>query len=94
MFPFKEVVLENNEKYVLVKRTFEKELDSDSLIWHRDREDRDIILKEGQGWYIQYDNSIPELMQKEINYSIPKETWHRIINKNSTKLIIEVKKYK
>ena len=94
MFPFREEILEDNKKYVLVKREFENNLSSEELVWHRDREDRDIILKEGAGWYIQYDNKLPILMEKEINYSIPKETWHRIINKNNTKLIIEVKKYK
>ena len=94
MFPFKEEFLEDNKNYILVKREFEKNISSEELIWHRDREDRDIVLKEGSGWYIQYDNSLPILMEKEINYSIPKETWHRIINKNNTKLVIEVKKYK
>ena len=94
MFPFKEEILESNKEYILVKRIFEKDLDSNELIWHRDREDRDIVLKEGVGWYIQYDNSLPKLMEKEIKHYIPKKTWHRIINKNCTRLIINVRKYK
>ncbi len=94
MFPFKELLIENNEVYVLVERTFKKDLDSDELIWHRDREDREITLKEGSGWYLQIENELPKLIQKESIFKIPKETWHRIINKNRTKLIINVRKYK
>ena len=92
--PFKEKILEENNKYLLVERVFNKDLDSEQLIWHRDKEDRDIILKEGSGWYLQLDNQLPTLMIEKCNYSIPKETWHRIINKNNTKLIIKVRKYK
>ena len=94
MFPFKEEVLETSKTYTLVKREFDNNLTSEELIWHRDREDRDIILKEGSGWYLQLDNELPTLMIEKCKYSIPKETWHRIINKNNTKLIIEVRKYK
>ena len=75
-------------------REFSESVESEELVWHRDREDREIILKEGSGWYLQLDNKLPILMIKKCNYSIPKETWHRIISKNNTKLIIEVRKYK
>jgi len=94
MFPFKESLIEDNEEYVLVERTFKKDLSSDELIWHRDREDREITLKEGEGWYIQLENELPQLMQKDFIFKVYKETWHRIINKNRTKLIINVRKYK
>ena len=40
------------------------------------------------------DNELPKLIQKESVIKIPKETWHRIINKNGTNLKINVRKYK
>ena len=92
--PFEEKVLEENSNYILVERVFKNNLNSKELIWHRDKEHREVILKEGSGWYLQLDNELPVLMIEKYSYSIPKETWHRIINKNNTKLIIEVRKYK
>lgn len=91
---FKETIIEETSKYRLVQRNFCKELCEEELIWHRDKEDRDVCLIEGDGWYIQKDNELPQLMKKESIFKIPKETWHRIINKNGTNLIINVRKYK
>lgn len=92
--PFEEKLIEENNSFVLVERTFNKNIDDRELVWHRDKEDRDVILKEGKEWYIQMDNELPVLMSNDSVYKIPSYTWHRIINKNRTKLIIEVKKYK
>ena len=92
--PFKEVLLESNSDYNRVLREFSKDLSSEKLNWHRDKEDREVMLVEGDGWYIQMENELPRLMQKESLFKIPKEIWHRIINKNGTKLIINVRKYK
>jgi len=94
ILPFKELVLEETKDYILVQRSFDSTLDNKELVWHRDKENRDVSFIEGAGWYIQIDNELPQLMQKEKIFKIPKETWHRIINKNNAKLIIEVKKYK
>ena len=92
--PFEELVLEETPTYILVQRNFMSDLNEEELIWHRDREDREISIVEGDGWYIQMDNELPKLMQKESIFKIPKETWHRIINKNGTNLIVNVRKYK
>lgn len=94
MLPFKEELLEDNNAYTLVKRIFYKQLTSDDLIWHRDKEDRSILVKDGLGWYMQLDNELPQIMQKESIFEIPKETWHRVINKNGTNLTVIVKKHK
>ena len=93
-FPFEEELLEENENYTLVKRVFNKDLDSKELIWHRDKEDREIKLISGQDWYIQFENELPVLIEKNDLIKIRKQTWHRIINKKYTKLVIEIKKYK
>jgi len=92
--PFKEVLLESNTQYVKVLREFSKDLNSEELNWHRDKEDRLVEVKKGNGWYLQMENEIPVLMSEGLKFRIPKYTWHRIINKNRTNLVIEVRKYK
>jgi len=94
MLPFKELLLEDKSDYALVQRTFNGDLDEEELVWHRDKEDRDVMLVEGKDWYIQLDNELPRLLSKDISYNIPKSTWHRIINKNRSNLVINVRKYK
>ena len=94
MLPFKEKIIEETETYILVQRDFMSTLIEEELNWHMDEEDRDVFVIEGDGWYLQIENELPRLMQKESIFKIPKETWHRIINKNGTKLIINVRKYK
>ena len=92
--PFKEVLLESNTQYVKVLREFSKDLNSEELNWHRDKEDRLVEVKKGIDWYLQMENEIPVLMSEGLKFRIPKYTWHRIINKNRTNLVIEVRKYK
>ena len=93
MLPFKEKIIEETETYILVQRDFMSTLIEEELNWHMDEEDREVFVVEGDGWYLQIENELPQLMQKESIFKIPKETWHRIINKNGTKLI-NVRKYK
>ena len=94
MLPFREKIIEETETYVLVQRNFMSTLIEEELNWHMDEEERDVFVVEGDGWYLQIENEVPQLMQKESIFKIPKETWHRIINKNCTRLIINVRKYK
>tara|TARA_B100001059_G_C17758249_1_gene541226 strand:+ start:318 stop:629 length:312 start_codon:yes stop_codon:yes gene_type:complete len=91
---FKETIIAETPYYFIVQRSFCKDLCEEELIWHRDKEDRDIFLVEGNGWYIQRENELPQLMQKGSIFKIPKETWHRIINKNGANLVINLRKYK
>jgi|SRR6056300_1013844 len=90
---FEEKIIKETATYTLVQRSFCED-SYDNLEWHRDKEDREVMLVEGDGWYLQMENELPKLMQKESLFKIPKEIWHRIINKNGTKLIINVRKYK
>lgn len=92
--PFEEKIIEETEEYIVVQRSFDKNLGIEELVWHRDEEDREICLVEGEGWYLQFDNELPNLMQKDISYKIHKHIWHRIINTNNTKLLINIKKFK
>ena len=94
MLPFKEKIIEETETYTLIQRDFMSTLIEEELNWHMDEEDREVFVVKGDGWYLQIENEVPQLMQKESIFKIPKETWHRIINKNGTSLIINVRKYK
>jgi len=94
MLPFTEKIIEETETYVLVQRSFMSSLIEEELNWHMDEEDREVFVVEGDGWYLQIENELPQMMQKESLFKIPKEIWHRIINKNGTNLIINVRKYK
>ena len=40
-------------------RTFSKDVDPMDLIWHTDKENRDILILEGEGWSFQRDNELP-----------------------------------
>tara|TARA_Y100000592_G_C5477033_1_gene322907 strand:+ start:4371 stop:4661 length:291 start_codon:yes stop_codon:yes gene_type:complete len=92
--PFNEIILETNSKYTRVLREFSNNLDSEDLYWHKDKEDRLIKKIKGHEWYIQLENNIPCLIPDDSFYFIPKNTWHRILNKNNTNLVIEVRKLK
>jgi hypothetical protein len=94
MLPFTEKIIEETETYILVQRSFMSNLIEEELNWHMDEEDREVFVVEGDGWYLQIENELPQMMQKESLFKIPKEIWHRIINKNGTNLIINVRKYK
>ena len=91
---FKEAVIEETSTYVTVQRSFDKTLCEEELIWHRDKEDRELYLVKGEGWYLQIDNKLPAPIEKKSIFKIPKETWHRIINKKGVELILNVRKYK
>lgn len=94
MLPFKEKIIEETETYVLVQRDFNSLSEEEDLNWHLDEEDREIFVIKGDGWYLQLEDELPKPMQKQSLFKIPREIWHRIINKNGTNLIINVRKYK
>ena len=84
-YPFKQK--KNNG---LLIREFSKDVSSDELVWHRDREDRDVTVLEGSGWQLQMDNRLPVYLTPGKTYHIPKNTYHRVI-KGSTDLLVEIK---
>lgn len=59
-----------------VIRTFTAFCDESELVWHRDHEDRLIRILHNEGWMLQFDNEIPEMMSK-YEY-IPKDTYHKV----------------
>lgn len=72
-------------------RTFSKDTDEMSLIWHTDKENRDITILEGKGWRFQRDNELPIELSKGDTLYIPEGQVHRIL-KGSTDLVIQIKK--
>jgi len=70
-------------------RTFSKDTPEEDLKWHWDEEDRIILSIEKTDWLFQFDNKLPESLNREI--FIPKGEFHRII-KGSGDLVIKVTK--
>ena len=86
-FPFTEKQI--GKKIFL--REFKRDVVSDELIWHMDREDRYVKVVSGKGWELQLDNRLPTLLKENTIYFIPKYTYHRII-KGDTDLVVEIEK--
>jgi hypothetical protein len=71
-------------------RTFTQDVGDFELVWHRDREDREISPLHPTDWKFQFDNNTPQTLL-EGSLFIPKETYHRLI-KGSGDLKLKVKK--
>ena len=84
-FPFKQKDLNS-----LLIREFSKDVDSSELVWHRDRADRHVKIREGTGWQLQLENSLPINLRLDCVYFIPKNTYHRVI-KGRGNLVVEIK---
>ena len=70
-------------------RTFSKDVDPMSLIWHTDQEDRTVTVLEGKGWQFQRDNELPLALNEGDNIFIPMGQIHRVI-KGSTDLKLKI----
>lgn len=88
-FPFRERSLGGK----LFLREFRENVNSEELIWHRDREDRVIKVLESNGWKLQLDDQLPVLLKEGSTYNIPAYVYHRVI-KGSGRLLIKVEKFK
>jgi len=70
-------------------RTFSKDVDPTSLVWHSDKEDRLIEVLEGEGWKLQLDNKLPLLLSKGDRIFINEGEIHRV-HKGTTDLKIKI----
>ena len=85
-FPFEEIKITENK----VIRIFDAENTSHSeLIWHKDREDREITVEKSKDWHLQLENEVPVRLEKGQTYFIPAFTWHRLIM-GKKKLVVEI----
>jgi len=70
-------------------RTFSKDVDPTSLVWHSDKEDRLIEVIDGEGWSIQMDNQLPFAIGKGDRIFIYEGQIHRVL-KGTTDLKIKI----
>ena len=82
MLPFKEDFILKCNNNVIVKRYFDKDLESNMLNWHIDKEDRYVKVLSSNGWYFQFENNLPFKLIKNRIIFIKKGSWHRILNRN------------
>lgn len=73
-------------------RTFNSNVDSSELVWHRDREDRTVKVLEGTGWQFQYDDQLPIELKEGDQLFIEKMTYHRLL-KGTTQLKVLIEKH-
>jgi hypothetical protein len=64
-------------KHNLIVRTFSQNIDEEELVWHRDKQDRQVTILEETDWQFQFDNELPQVLKNTI--FIPKNTYHRLI---------------
>lgn len=84
-FPFDEE-LSNGVR----RRTFSADVNPEELIWHRDDEDRYVKVVESQNWYFQNDGELPQMLRPGDVLFIQRGTWHRVINRGSSRLVVEI----
>lgn len=87
--PYNEVS-EGNNTYI---REFSVDTNSSELVWHRDKEDREVTILEGSGWKFQYDNELPFELNEGDTINIKKLEYHRIIKGNTNLKIRLLKKF-
>ena len=73
-------------------REFSESVESEELVWHRDRKDRYVQVIEGTGWKLQMDNQLPKELKEGDTVFIPKNTYHRI-HKGDSKLVVKINEY-
>jgi mannose-6-phosphate isomerase-like protein (cupin superfamily) len=74
-------------------REFSESVESEELVWHRDRCDRVVKVIEGTGWKFQMDNKLPREIKAGDTITIPAKTYHRI-HKGTSKLVVEITEHR
>lgn len=67
-----------------ILREFDGDIDEQELVWHRDRNDREVTVVEGTGWKLQMDNELPKELMVGKLYNIKAMEYHRLIKGNGT----------
>lgn len=71
--------IDSIESEASVIRVFDQNIDPIELKWHRDLEDREVIILEGEGWYFQKEDSLPIELLPGVSIFIKAMEWHRVI---------------
>jgi len=72
------------------ERIFKSDVDTDEMVWHRDKKSREITILEGDGWMLQLDNSLPFELRVGDTFCIPEMLYHRIYRIGSNNLKIKI----
>ena len=72
------------------ERIFKYDVDTDEMVWHRDKKSREITILEGDGWMLQLDNSLPFELYVGDTLCIPEMLYHRIYRIGSNNLKIKI----
>ena len=60
-----------------IHRRFTQDIAESELVWHRDREDRELQVVGETDWMFQLEDEIPQQLKNKI--FIPKNIYHRLI---------------
>ena len=84
---YDEVLIDN-----CIYRTFEPNIiNSDDLVWHKDKRDRKVLVLSGENWMFQFDDELPSKLTEGETLIIKANVYHRLIKKhNSTTLRIKI----
>jgi len=61
------------------KRILSCNIDSDELVWHRDKKNRLVKIIQSGDWKFQSEDELPISLTNGMEIYIPKETYHRVI---------------
>lgn len=86
--PYNDVV-ETAHKFT---RTFSAQLDTDELVWHRDRANRRISVVSGDGWKFQNDNQLPVKLSPGDVFTVEQHQFHRLLQ-GHTDLVLEITEF-
>ena len=65
-------------------REFDISIAEEEEVWHRDKEDRECEILEGDGWCFQYENCLPWALQPGMIFHIMGSEFHRLIKGKNT----------
>lgn len=60
-------------------REFDISIADEEYVWHRDAEDRECEILEGDGWCFQYENCLPWALKPGMIFHIMGSEYHRLI---------------
>jgi hypothetical protein len=85
MRPYKELQTQEH-----LYRKFTQDISEDELVWHRDRNDREVTIMDSTDWMFQFEDQLPFTLKDTL--FIPKDTYHRLIKGTGT-LNVQIQEY-
>lgn len=85
MKPYTDIIIDDGKI-----RTFDTNCSDGEYEWHRDHNNREIEILEGNGWLLQFDNELPKHINIGDKIYIPMGVFHRVF-KGNTNLKIKIR---